>query len=271
MSVSIGANTNLCMVIGDPIQHSLSPRMHNAGYDALGLPYVMVAARVASSALHEAIRGARALNVRGLAVTMPHKVAVIPSLDAIDPVAGKIGAVNTVVNTNGTLVGYNTDWLGIQRPIERRGTLAGRSVAILGAGGAAQAALYACSSQGALITLFNRTLEKAYALATPFQARAALLSKETDVSGYEIIINTTPVGMGGDSGQAPINVEQLSKQHIIFETIYSPRRTPLVNAALNCGSTVILGMEMFVEQGAAQFELHTGVAAPKDTMLAALG
>jgi shikimate dehydrogenase len=270
MRANINAGTAVCMVIGDPINHSLTPRMHNAAYSAQGLPYVMVAARVSEHALSDAIRGARALNIRGLAVTMPHKVALLTSLDAVDPIAQAIGAINTVVNVDGFLTGYNTDWIGIQRPLEKRINLSGRRVAILGAGGAAQAALYACILQGASVTVFNRTLEKAQALAHPVGAHAAPLSNDADVGEYEVIINTTPVGMAHSADQSPIDTDQLSKQHTVFETIYSPRHTTLAQDARERGCEVILGVEMFVEQGAAQFELHTGVTAPKNVMIAAL-
>ena len=270
MTAHINASTAVCMVIGDPINHSLSPRMHNAGYSARGLPYVMTAARVSTLALPDAIRGMRALNIRGLAVTMPHKVSLLTALDVVDPTAQAIGAINTVVNVDGVLTGYNTDWLGIQRPLEKRLSLSGCRVAIIGAGGAAQAALYACTMQGAAVTVFNRTLEKARALAHPLGAQAAPLSNETDVGEYEVIINTTPVGMAHNTDHSPIDTSQLSKQHTVFETIYTPRHTRLAQDARERGCEVILGIEMFVEQGAAQFELHTGVTAPKDVMRSAL-
>lgn len=270
MMTDLNASTAVCMVLGDPIDHSLSPRMHNAAYSAQGLSYVMIGARVTANALPDAMRGIRALNVRGLAVTMPHKVSLLTLLDAIDPTAQTIGAVNTVVNVDGFLTGYNTDWLGIQRPLEKRLSLPGCRVAILGAGGAAQAALYACTVRGASVTVFNRTLEKAQALTYPLGAHAAPLNDNTDVSEYEVIINTTPVGMTHNADRSPIDTTQLSTRHTVFETIYSPRYTTLAHSAREKGCQVILGIEMFIEQGAAQFELHTGVTAPRDVMRSAL-
>jgi len=270
----INGKTALCLIIGDPVTHSLTPRMHNAGYAAVKLDsepnsqlnYCMAAATVRQADLAQAIAGVRALSIRGLAVTMPHKVAICSLLDALDPVAEAIGAVNTVVNHGGKLTGYNTDWLGIVRPIERRVALVGKRVAILGAGGAAQAAVYGCTKSGALVTVFNRTLSKARETAAPFNAAWGELCESTEVEQFDIIINTTPIGMGNLAGQTPIAGHKLKRQQIIYETIYSPRETNLVIEAQKLGCEVITGLEMFLEQGAAQFELHTTQVAPRDEM-----
>lgn len=264
--LEVQGSTSVCLVLGDPIAHSLSPRMHNAAYHAAGVPYVMAAARVVAADLPAAIAGVRALNISGLAVTMPHKVALASLVDELDPIAKEIGAVNTVVNQRGTLLGYNTDWLGILRPLEQRTPLANKRVALLGAGGAAQAALYACTSHGAAVTIFNRTVSKAQSLGDAFRVPVLPLDDSQRFDDFEIIINTTSLGMGALAAESPIEAHQLSKHQIVFETIYHPFETQLLVAAQRCGATCIHGLEMFLEQGAAQFELHTGVKAPRAVM-----
>lgn len=264
--LDVQGSTSVCLVVGDPIAHSLSPRMHNAAYHAAGVPYVMAAARVVAADLPAAIAGVRALNISGLAVTMPHKVALVSLVDELDPIAQEIGAVNTVVNHSGILVGYNTDWLGIVRPLEQRTTLANKKVALLGAGGAAQAALYACTSHAAAVTIFNRSVAKAQPLGELFGAPVLPLDNSQRFDDFDIIINTTALGMGELAAESPVGAHQLSKHQIVFETIYHPFETKLLTTAHAGGATCIHGLEMFLEQGAAQFELHTGVKAPRAVM-----
>ncbi len=248
------------------MSHSLSPRMHNAAYESLGIDFVMAACQVREDDLPSAIRGVRALSVRGLSVTMPHKVSLCHLLDELDPVAQAIGAVNTVVNCNGHLKGYNTDWLGIIRPLNERLDLEKKRVGILGAGGAAQAAAYACTNARAHVTIFNRTAAKAQQIASVFNASYAELTQSLDLKSFDVIINTTALGMGVLEGQAPLEAHQLASHQVVFETIYAPRETALLSHAQSVGCTVIMGREMFLEQGAAQFELHTGQAAPRSVM-----
>jgi shikimate dehydrogenase len=266
----ISGRTSLCLIIGDPVAHSLTPRMHNAAYAAAALDYCMAAAPVTDDQLADAIVGVRALSIRGLSVTMPHKVAICRLLDMLDPVAGAIGAVNTVVNSSGYLKGFNTDWLGILRPLERRLSLKGARVAVLGAGGAAQAAVYACHQSKAQVTVLNRSADKAKLVAGPYQYAWGELSATVDVGMYDVIINTTSVGMKDLIHQSPIAASQLSKQQLVFETIYAPRETVLLQNARSVGCSIITGDEMFLEQGAAQFELHTGQPAPREAMQLAL-
>lgn len=262
----ITGETSLCLIIGDPVAHSLSPRMHNAAYHAAGVSFVMAAARVKSHSLRDAIQGVRTLSIKGLACTMPHKVPICDLLDQMDDTAGAIGAVNTVVNVDDTLIGYNTDWLGILRPLEQRTSLQGKSIAILGAGGAAQAAVYACSLQGARVTIFNRTISKAEDLAKSFNANARPLEVTQNVESFDIIINTTAMGMGALRNEIPVDSNTIAPHQIIFETIYHPFQTKLTQAAQERGATCLHGLDMFLEQGAAQFELHTGVKAPRAVM-----
>lgn len=260
------SNPSVCLIIGDPVAHSLSPRMHNAAYRELHLNFVMGAARVTEGSLAQAITGVRALNVRGLACTMPHKVSICALLDELDPVAATIGAVNTVVQEDGRLKGFNTDWLGILRPLESIMILRDKQVAILGAGGAALAAIYACVSAGAAVTIFNRTLSNATPLAKRFKVDVASLSESCDLERFDVIINTTSVGMSPKTAESPLIEAQLHQHHLVFETIYYPHQTQLLRHATAKGATTLRGLDMFLEQGAAQFELHTGVKAPRETM-----
>lgn len=266
MPLEITAHSSLCLIIGDPVSHSLSPAMHNAAYASAGLKFVMGAAHVTAENLVDAIKGVRALGVRGLAVTMPHKVTIMPLLDALVPTAEAIGAVNTVVLEDGKLTGFNTDWLGILRPLEQLTTLRGKSVALLGAGGAAQAALHACLSQGARVTMFNRSIERAQPIAQRFGVTVVALEEACNLSPFDVIINTTAVGMTPNVDQSPVPRSAIHKHHIVFETIYSPLKTKLIQFAEEIGAQTITGLQMFLEQGVAQFQLHTGVKAPREEM-----
>lgn len=244
--------------------------MHNAAYRASSLNCVMAAARVSLDTLSDAMRGVRAFGIRGLACTMPLKAALCPLVDRLDPIAEAIGAVNTVTNRDGIVTGYNTDWLGIQRPLEKRVSLSGRRVAILGAGGAAQAAAYACRMKGSAITIFNRTESKAASIAEKCGASYGKLEGGIDLKDFDIVINTTSIGMADLVDSSPLGASQLHRHHVIFETIYKPQQTKLLQLATETGCQLIYGWEMFLEQGAAQFELFTGVPAPRDAMLRAL-
>lgn len=257
---------SLCLIIGDPVAHSLSPRMHNAAYRKMNIQYVMGAARVTEESLREAIAGVRALNIRGLACTMPHKVSICALLDELDPVAAAIGAVNTVVQENGKLIGFNTDWLGILRPLESKINVRDKRVAVLGAGGAALAAVYACVTAGAVVTIFNRTVSNALSLAKRFGVEVAPLHDSCELARFDIIINTTSVGMSPNVAQSPLTESQIHSHQVIFETIYYPHETQLLRYANTKGATILRGLDMFLEQGVAQFELHTGVKAPRETM-----
>ena len=260
------SNPSLCLIIGDPVAHSLSPRMHNAAYREMNIQYVMGAARVTEESLREAIAGVRALNIRGLACTMPHKVSICALLDELDPVAMAIGAVNTVVQEKGKLTGFNTDWLGILRPLESKISVRDKRVAVLGAGGAALAAVYACVTAGAVVTIFNRTVSNALSLAKRFGVEVSPLHDSCELARFDIIINTTSVGMSPNVSQSPLAESQIHAHQVIFETIYYPHETQLLRYANTKGATILRGLDMFLEQGAAQFELHTGVKAPRETM-----
>lgn len=282
--MKISAKTKLCMIIGDPIEHSLSPAMHNAGYSALGIDheFVFVACRVDIQHIQKSVDAVRMMGIRGLTCTMPHKIHVMPYLDEIDSIAQKIGAVNTVVNQDGYLKGYNTDWLGVVKPLEhllgemghapsvQQSSLKGKKVALIGAGGAARAAAYGIASRGAKLTIFNRSFDKAQDLAREFSADALPLTDIEPLINADIIFNATSLGMGEHVGLSPIPKKAIKKHHIVFDAVYEPHMTQLLLDAQDQGATIIHGSEMLLYQGVAQFELYTSHKAPIEAMREAL-
>lgn len=264
--MSISAKTKLCMVIGDPVEHSLSPAMHNAGYKAAGLDseFVYVGTHVTPENLDVFVDAIRVMNIRGISCTMPHKQTIVPLLDIIDPVAQKIGAINTVVNNNGVLTGYNTDWLGVVTPLENTTTLKGKHVAVLGAGGSARAAIYGLIQRGAKVTCFNRTYKKAAQLAEEFDCQTQPLEAVAELAAADIIINTIP---GRDS---PIAKQLLRPDQIVFDIVYSAQTSLLIAEARAMGCQTLTGLDMLLHQGMAQFTLFTRVSAPEQAMRHAL-
>lgn len=266
--MNITATTKICLIIGDPIVHSLSPQMHNAGYEALTIDdqFVFIAAHIKEENLEVAIKGFRAMNIRGITTTLPHKTAIIKYLDEIDDTAKDIGAINTVVNTDGKLKGYNTDWIGIVKPLEKIAPLKNKTVAVLGAGGAARAAVYGISKKGGKVTVFNRTIEKAQKLAEEFHCEYATLDEVEKVKNMDIIFNATSIGLHPNATQSPLYKEYITDKHVVFDAIYSPYDTQLLKYAKEKGATGIHGLEMFLHQGLEQFTLYTGQEAPEDAM-----
>lgn len=258
----------MCIIIGDPVEHSLSPAMHNAAYEALGISdqFVFTAAHVKVENVKDVVQAVRIMNIRGLTCTIPHKMEVMQYLDEIDEIAQKIGAVNTVVNDNGKLKGYNTDWLGTVTPLEKHTTLEGKKVAIVGAGGAARAMAFGVVQKGAKLTIFNRTLEKAEELAKELGAQARDLSDLEKMKEFDIILNATNIGMGEHVGKSPLPKECIESHQIVFDAVYVPAETQLLKDAKDKGATIIRGVEMLLHQGTAQFELYTGHKAPEEVM-----
>ncbi|MGH7203215.1 MAG: shikimate dehydrogenase [Candidatus Levyibacteriota bacterium] len=264
--MKITAKTKTCMVIGDPIEHSLSPVMHNAGYKALRIDndFVYIAADVKPAHLAEAVQGFRALQIKGVSVTLPHKTTIMQYLDTIDDAAQKIGAVNTIVNDKGKLKGLNTDWTAIIISLEKITKLSGKNIALLGAGGAARGALYAFTQNGGKVTIFNRTIEAAKKLAKEFDCKYASLNDLEKVADMEIIFNATSVGLHPNTNHTPLPNQYITKKHIVFDAIYSPYETRLLREAKQQGAQIIHGMEMFLHQGMTQFELYTNHIAPEE-------
>jgi len=259
----IDANTSLLGLIGNPVAHSLSPVMHNQAFAAIGYNGVYLAFRVSDPAA--AIKGIKALNFKGVSVTLPHKVAVMEYLDEVDETAARIGAVNTIVNKQGRLIGYNTDCPGALDALRTRTTLQGKSVALIGAGGAARAIGFGLVAAGGRVTILNRSRTTGERLAADLKADFLPLNA-WQPNRYEILINTTPVGMHPETDATPISKEDLSKDMVVMDIVYNPLKTRLLKEAAAKKCRTINGVVMFVFQGAHQFELWTGQKAPVDVM-----
>jgi shikimate dehydrogenase len=271
--MNVSAKTKLCIIIGDPVEHSLSPTMHNAAYQALGIDdqFVFTAAHVKVEGVKTVVEAVRVMGIRGLTCTIPHKIEVVQYLDEVDEIARQIGAVNTVVNESGKLIGYNTDWLGVITPLEeilsqRKDTLENKKAAVIGAGGAARAVVYGLKKKGVAVTIFNRTLAKAQELATEIGCKAQSIDDMKSLNEYDILFNATNVGMEPHQDKSPISKELIQKHHIVFDAIYVPFETQLLQDAKAKGATIIHGLEMLLHQGTAQFELYTNHKAPVEVM-----
>lgn len=262
-------------IIGRSLGHTLSPLMHNTAYKELNLNFVYGVFQVAPDMLRPLLESFRRLGIRGANVTIPYKQDVIPFLDSIDDDALTVGAVNTIVNDNGIVTGYNTDIDGVRASLHRyAGDIDGRSAVILGAGGAARAVLHALatSCKPSRIVIVNRTKVAAAALALEAGKKYAsvdILAAATDaVAAQEIaravlIVNTTSVGMTPETDSSPLPADiVLRGDQIVFDTIYSPARTTLLQTAARNGAKTISGVDMLVEQGAKAFTLFTGKEFP---------
>jgi shikimate dehydrogenase len=258
--------TTLCGIIGNPVEHSLSPAIHNAAFEHLGLNYVYLAFCV--NDVEGAMRGMRAINIRGLSVTVPHKIEVIKYLDEIDPVAQQIGAVNTVVNEYGHLKGYNTDWNGFVRSLETHLEIQNKRAVILGAGGVARAIAFGLKQRGGAMTILNRAVEikMAQALATEIGCPWGDLAQLEPITQADIVINATSVGMYPDVAKTVIAIRHLRPEQVVYDVVYNPLETRFLREAKKRGCRVIPGYEMLLLQGVAQFELWTGKSAPVDLM-----
>ncbi len=259
----IHAATPVYAVIGDPVAHSLSPAMHNRAIAACGLPGVYVGFHVTD--LPAAVAGIRALGLAGVSVTLPHKVAVMPLLDEVDETARAIGAVNTIVHRNGRLAGTNTDGQGAWMALEAVAPVAGRTVAVIGAGGAARAVVRTLADAGAKVAVCNRTDAKAQTLADELGVKWGPMA-ELGRLRPEILINTTPAGMAPDTAAMPVPAEILHPSMVVMDIVYRPMETALLAAARRRGCRTVDGVAMLVFQGALQFQLWTGVAAPVAAM-----
>jgi shikimate dehydrogenase len=261
--------------------------MHNAAFAASELDFIYVPFRVKKERLGEAIGGIRVLNIRGLNVTIPHKVAVIPFLAGLDELAGKIGAVNTIVNEDGRLTGHNTDAGGFLRAlVEGDIEPAGKKVVVLGAGGAARAIAFTLAGAGASPIILNRKLEFDWAVSLAGQLEQAFNMKvaalehteanlESALRHADILVNATSVGMSPDTDETPVPSRLLKPELAVFDVVYNPRQTRLLAEAAAVGAITISGLEMLVWQGALAFEMWTGRKAPvalmREEALKALG
>ena len=273
----ISGNTKVVGIFGDPIEQSLSPYMHNAAFDAMGIECVYVPFHVKAEALKDALGAVKALDMRGVNITIPHKETVIEFLDEVDKEALDIGAVNTVVNRGGKLIGYNTDGRGYLESLKAETDFdpKGKTVAVIGAGGSARSISYRLAVEGVKsIVILNRTLDRAESLATEYGGKfsdidfsAAELTATAAFKGADLFINTTSMGMlGKGGGVAPIDISDISKDAIVSDIVFMPIDTPLIKAAEARGIVTHKGLGMLIHQGALSFELWFELTPPTDVM-----
>ncbi|MEM0359043.1 MAG: shikimate dehydrogenase [Candidatus Hadarchaeales archaeon] len=274
----ISSKTKVFALIGDPVEGSLSPPMHNAAFRHLGLDCVYVALRVPSSMLKEALLGVRAMGIGGLNVTFPHKTAILPLLDELDPSAEEVGAVNTVKNEGGKLKGFNTDGEGAVRFLrERLGSLKGRRVVLLGAGGAARALAFSLLKEGVELTLLNRTVSKAEGLASELRKKGGEVKwggleraeLREALRSADVLINATPVGMDQRGGTL-VTHELMHPELFVMDLVYHPPETELMKEAKRAGAKAENGLGMLLYQAALSFRIFTGKRAPLEVMRRAL-
>jgi len=264
---TIDAQTHVYGVIGDPIAHSLSPVMHNAALRARKLRGVYLPFRVTD--LRDFLAAIGLLGIRGFSVTLPHKARILRYLDDCDPLAAEIGAVNTVVVRGpGKLYGYNTDYTGVLRAIQKRMQPRGARVLLFGAGGSARAAAFALTAAGASVFVCARRAARARELARAAHGETIPRRALRDAR-FDVIVNATPVGMYPHPDSTPLEPAELNCR-VVFDLIYRPRKTRLLQLAAQRGIQTISGLDMFVAQGAAQFEIFTGTRAPVAAMRGAV-
>ncbi len=263
--VVVDSCTSLYCVLGDPISHSLSPVMHNSAFTHMGYNGVYLAFNVKDKNLASAISGIKALGIKGVSVTIPHKVEVMKFLDNIDEKALKIGAVNTIVNKDGKLFGYNTDCLGATNALLEKTAIKDKDVVILGSGGAARAIGFGIVSEGGRLTILGVLKDEGENLAKDLGVDYYHLSEFKNID-CQILINATPVGMTPNTKAMPVQKEDLKKDMVVMDIVYNPIKTSLLKESEGIGCITADGASMFVYQGAAQFEMWTGKKAPVDIM-----
>lgn len=265
--MTITGRTKIFGIIGNPVSHSLSPLMHNAAFAELDVDAVYVPFQVEDVAA--AVAGIKGLSIRGASVTIPHKEAIIPYLDEIDPVAANIGAVNTLhlaERQGGTILcGSNTDWIGANRALQEKTGLEGKRIIILGAGGSARALGFGFQEAGAEVVLCSRTESRGRALAAALNCGWQSLAEVGSLQG-DILVNATSVGMAPNVEESLMPTPVLAGFEVVMDIVYAPLATRLLKDAAAVGCTTVNGLEMLLYQGVAQFELWTGKSAPVATM-----
>ncbi len=259
----LNSRTRVYGLLGSPVAHSLSPAMHNAAFQQARMNAVYLPFEAKTPG--ELLQCLEPLRIAGLSVTHPHKQAILLHLDAIDPLAESIGAVNTVVvRGGGRLYGYNTDYVGVLRTLQRQVSLEGARVLLIGAGGAARACAFALATAGAFISVTARRLAASRQLARAVGGEA-IPRPHIRRRRFEAIINCTPVGQAPDADASPLRAEELNAR-VVFDLVYNPHETKLLRLARRRGIRAVPGWQMLVEQGAAQFEIWTGLRAPLAVM-----
>ena len=272
----IDAKTKVCALIGDPVEHSFSPLIHNAGFQELGINLVYVAFRVKD--LERAIKGIRALNIRGVSITIPHKIKAVDYMDSLDEMARKIGSINTIVNQEGMLKGFNSDGMGALKAFrDREIDLDGRRVLVLGSGGVARAITFALTMNARLkeLRVLGIIKDEINGLiadlrrATGTNIQGELMGNDVlqkSIPSFDILINCTPVGMYPKVDESPVPPCFLRKELTVFDVVYNPLQTRFLKDAQDIGCYTISGIEMFINQAVVQFELWTGKTAPGPIM-----
>ena len=276
--MKVSSSTKLYAVIGDPIEHSLSPIMHNVAFQLLDLNNIYLAFRVKPTDLGTAVAGIRSLGILGFNVTIPHKVSIMEHLDEIDRSATRIGAVNTVVKRDGALVGYNTDGAGALASLREASVgLEGAKIVLLGAGGAARALGFSIAPLAGNLVVLNRTESRAKDLAFALKefgnVEGKKLSEDTlcvELRDADVLINSTSAGMHPQSNETPVERKFLHERMIVFDIVYNPLSTRLLREAKTAGAYVVGGIRMLVYQGALAFELWTGRKPPVKEMCTAV-
>jgi shikimate dehydrogenase len=266
---AISGATRVAGVIGSPVRHSLSPALHNAAFAVAGVPWVYVAFEVAPGRASEALVAVRVLGLGGLSVTMPHKDDVANLVDELDPAAAALRSVNTVVPlADGRLKGYSTDGAGFVAALREAGhDPAGRRIAVIGAGAAGRAIIDALARAGASeLVVVNRSMERAHTAAA-LAGDIGRVGTESDVSGCDLVVNATSVGMGGHG--LPLDPARLHAGQVVADLVYHPLETPLLGAARRAGADTVDGLGMLVHQAVAQQQLWLGVRPDPEVMRAA--
>jgi len=266
----LSGETRLVGVIGDPVRHSLSPVIHAAAFEALGLDWASVAFEVGEASLPEAVSGMRALGIEGLSVTMPHKATAAEAVDVLAPSAAALGVVNCIARDGDRLVGHSTDGVGFVNALRDglRFDPAGRSCLILGAGGAARSIVAALAASGAAdIRIVNRTESRAHDTAQ-LAGPVGRVGSAADIDEVDLVVNTTSIGMAGDAS-LPCDPELLREGQVLVDIIYNPFETPLLAAAHERSLMTQNGLPMLVHQAAEQIRIWTGSEPPIGAMIAA--
>ena len=279
--MKISGKTKVCGLIGDPVEHSLSPCLQNAAFKYCGLDFVYVVFKVKKEELKEAISGMRSLEIHGLNVTMPHKIDVIQYLDDLDETSKKIGSVNTILNKNGRLVGYTTDGKGALEALRYNGVdPSEKKVVILGAGGASRSVSLTLAKEVKELVILNRTLRKAEELVKELLASQGIKvtikarelnhrNAQQELQNADILINATSLGMRPHDALVPLDSSLLRSDLVVFDLVYEPLETRLLIEAKKQGATTVDGLAMLVFQGALSFEIWTGEKAPIEVMMKA--
>jgi len=276
LKLKIDGETKIYGVIGDPIGHSLSPTIHNVAFRKLGLNAIYLAFQVKSENLVRAVEGFKALNIQGFNVTIPHKTSIMSLLDKVDPLAEKIGAVNTVKNVDGKLFGYNTDGLGALQALKKsKVKLDNKKIVLIGAGGAGKALAFTFANYAKEMVILNRTEEKAVKLSKTIsenfslQVKGLKLTQENlknELKNADLLVNATSLGMYPNVDETPVDKNLINQNLVVFDVVYNPLKTRFLKEAEEKGAKIVNGLSMLIYQAVEAFKIWTGLNPPVKTM-----